>query len=833
MQNIKQNIATHVSTSIKTQNVLFMKKIMSYLAALAFTFGLSSAHAQFARVQIIHNSPDLAADEVDVWVGNTLTLDNFAFRTATPYLPLPAGVPIEVRVKDKNSQDTANPLFFATLTLAANETYVVIANGIISTSGYSNSPAFGFDIFTTGRESSANAGETDLLLYHGSPDAPAVDVVEVSAPAGTVANDLAYGDFNPLGYLELINADYIVQVRDQTGTVTVREYAAPLQSLNLADSALVALASGFLNPAVNSNGPAFGVYVALPSGGTLIPLPLSTAKVQVVHNSADAAAASVDLYVQDAVGSVLAKLENVEFRTATAFLDLPSSLDNSLEISVGVAPENSTSPAQAIFNKSFNLSNGVNYTAIANGIVSATGYSPAEPFDIYVYANSRTEAQNSGEVDILVFHGATDAPAVDVFETNLNATIVDNLEYAEFDDYINITPADLSLMVQDSTGSLNVRRFFAPLATLNTADAALLVVASGFLNPAANSNGSSFGLYAITTAGGPFIELPMASGAVQVIHNSADLAASTVDVYIEGPAGETFAKIDDFNFRTATPFVNLPSDVDLTVHIAASNSSDFSNSIFQKPLFLTYDESYVAVANGIVSTSGYTPDASTRGFDIYIQTAALQASPANDTTSVLVFHGATDAPTVDVAETDVVNATIIDDLEYAEFRGYLNLPTADYILAVQDETGTTTVASYQAPLATLNLGGQAIVVLASGFLDPDDNSGGEEFGLWVALNTGGNLVELPLDFSTNTNALLLKDEETRVYPNPSSNNVWVQHVGSQAEMSIFNITGSLVRTVRINEGVNTLNVSDLPSGTYIYRIENSESTTTGKLAVTR
>ena len=810
-----------------------MKKIFSYLAAFALTLSFGNAHAQFARVQIIHNSPDLAADEVDVWVGNTLTLDNFAFRTATPYLSLPAGIPLEIRIKDKNSQDTINPLFFTSLTLSLNETYVVIANGIVSTSGYSNSPAFGLDIFTTGRENSANAGQTDLLLYHGSPDAPVVDVVEVLAPAGTVANNLAYGDFNTPGYLQLINADYIVQVRDQTGTVTVREYAAPLQSLNLADSALVALASGFLNPAVNSNGPAFGVYVALPSGGNLIPLPLSTAKVQVVHNSADAAAASVDLYVQDAVGSVLAKLEDVEFRTATAFLDLPSSLDNSLQISVGVAPDNSTSPTQTIFNKSFNLSNNVNYTAIANGIVSPTGYSPSEAFDIYVEANTRTNAVNSGEVDILVFHGATDAPAVDVFETNLSATLVNNLEYAQFSNYINIIPADLSLMIQDSTASLDVRRFFAPLATLNTADTAVLVLASGFLNPAVNSNGSSFGLYAVTPAGGAFIELPMATGAVQVIHNSADLAATTVDVYVEGPAGETFAKIDDFNFRTATPFLNLPSDVDLTVHITPSNSTDFSNSIFQKALTLTNDESYVAVANGIVSTSSYSPDASTRGFDIFIRTAALQASPGNDTTSVLVFHGATDAPTVDVAETDVVNATIIDNMEYAEFRGYLNLPTNDYILAIQDENGTTTVASYQAPLATLNLGGEAIVVLASGFLTPGDNSDGEEFGLWVALNAGGNLVELPLDLRINTNELFAETKETKVYPNPSSSDVWVQHVGSQAEMSIFNITGSLVRTVRINEGVNTLNISELPSGTYIYRIENSESTTTGKLAVTR
>jgi biopolymer transport protein ExbD len=56
-------------------------------------------------------------------------------------------------------------------------------------------------------------------------------------------------------------------------------------------AALVAVASGFLSPSNNSNGPAFGIWVALPSGGDLIPLPIATepsARVQVIHNSADA-----------------------------------------------------------------------------------------------------------------------------------------------------------------------------------------------------------------------------------------------------------------------------------------------------------------------------------------------------------------------------------------------------------------------------------------------------------------------------------------------------------------------------------------------------------------
>ena len=74
--------------------------------------------------------------------------------------------------------------------------------------------------------------------------------------------------------------------------------------------------------------------------------------------------------------------------------------------------------------------------------------------------------------------------------------------------------------------------------------------------------------------------------------------------------------------------------------------------------------------------------------------AREQASVAGNT-DVLVHHGSTDAPTVDVVETLVTNdATIVDDLAYGEFAGYLELPTADYRIEVRDQTGVVTVASY-------------------------------------------------------------------------------------------------------------------------------------------
>lgn len=63
-----------------------MKKVLPIIAIVLFTV---NSIAQTARVQVIHNSADAAAAEVDVYINADLALDDFAFRTATPFLDLP------------------------------------------------------------------------------------------------------------------------------------------------------------------------------------------------------------------------------------------------------------------------------------------------------------------------------------------------------------------------------------------------------------------------------------------------------------------------------------------------------------------------------------------------------------------------------------------------------------------------------------------------------------------------------------------------------------------------------------------------------------------------
>jgi len=122
---------------------------------------------------------------------------------------------------------------------------------------------------------------------------------------------------------------------------------------------------------------------------------------------------------------------------------------------------------------------------------------------------------------------------------------------------------------------------------------------------------------------------------------------------------------------------------------------------------------------------------------------------------------------VDVFESGAVMATIVDDITYSEFQGYLELGTSNYQLTIQDETGAVNVASFDAPLQSLMLEDAAITVLASGFLDPSMNSGGAMFGLWVSLGTGGDLI--PLSNVTGINEVE-SISNAGLYPNPTNDN---------------------------------------------------------------
>ena len=474
-----------------------IKYLRGALALLILVSMAQFGYAQTARVQVIHNSPYVEADTVDVYINDALTLDDFAFRDATPFVDLPAGVPVKIDVTANDAADNTSPVFTTTIDAGLPDagTLVIIAAG--DPLGRTDNPPF--DLFIAeAREAAATAGNTEFQAFHGSPDAPSVDVV--ARGVGTLLDDFSFGDFGD-DYLSVAPASYDLDIQTADNSATAASFNADLSAA--ANAALIVLASGFLAPATSDN-PGFGLLAAFADGTTALlpaidppPVEEQMARVQVVHNSPYAEAAVVDVYLNDAL-----TLDDFAFRDATPFLDLPADVPVKIDVTGNDAADNSS----PVFTAS--LDDGL--PADATMLVIAAGdplnRAGNPEFNVFI-AEAREVAATSGNAEFLVFHGSPDAPTVDVAVRGVGV-VVDDISFGEYaDDYLSVPPADYEVDVETADNSATAASFGANLS--GAADAAIAVLASGFLAPAAGSD-PGFGLLAVfpdgTTALLPALE---------------------------------------------------------------------------------------------------------------------------------------------------------------------------------------------------------------------------------------------------------------------------------------------------------------------------------------
>ena len=406
-----------------------------------------------------------------------------------------------------------------------------------------------------------------------------------------------------------------------------------------------------------------------------------------------------------------------------------------------------------------------------------------------------------------------DAPTVDVVTGG--TPIIDDASFGDFQGYLEVpaTSYDLSVTPGNDNSTI-VATYAADLSFWSGRTATIF--ASGFLSgdqPAfepwvALDNGGTFPLTAINTPPPP--PPPAPDGArLQIVHNS---PTPTVDVWVNDDR-----LLDNFAFRTATPFVDVPSDVVLTVGIALANSTVASDALVQYDLVLEEGRTYIAVANGIV---GGTP-----GFNLEIFDMGQETADDPDNVGLLFFHGSPDAPEVDI----VAGGTpIFDDVSYGEFSGYINVPGGSYNLSVTPANdNNTVVAKYIADVDFWK--GRTAVVFASGFLSGDDPA----FEPWVALDNGGTF-PLRLDNfrpdNESANFLIANNDEpvsTELFPNPASSTIAVrvkELSENEVNVTVVNILGQTMLERQFfdagsgNYTVN-LDVTALETGSYFMRLQ--------------
>ncbi|MCW5923812.1 MAG: DUF4397 domain-containing protein [Saprospiraceae bacterium] len=779
-----------------------------------------------AFVQVVHNAPDPAAAVVDIYVNGQRVLDDFAFRTATPFVGVDAFAPVTIAVAPANSQSVADAIAtFPNIQLTRGERYVVVANGVLNPNNYQGinpGGAFNLHIITPAFTSTQGAAGTfSVTVMHGSPDAPPVDVfVNKTTPA--VINNLAYPGATP--YLTLPAGEYLLDVAASADSTNIlKTYLAPLNLLNsIGVNAGVLLASGFLNPANADGSNDFGLWVALPSGGPLVQLAeIRSAFVQIVHNSPDTTLRQVDVFLNGELA-----LDNFAFRTATPFLELRGNIP----YTVGIKPANTNDAPQEFV---VVFENDKTYVVTASGLWNPFAYTGVGFSD---FLNLRMiepayQISSLGTVALAVQHGSPDAPTVDVLVGIPAAVGIDNLAYGESTNYLNF-PSDRYLLgiTPANDNSTLVAEHYANLVPLD--GSAGVVYASGFLSPSNAFANADFGLWVALPTGGPLVPLPVVGRAnVQYVHNSPDPLAAVVDVYINGQLAA-----DNFGFRTATPFVEQLTNYPNRISIAPPNSTSVADAILNYDnIFYETSKTYAVSVNGVVNPGAFTDVPPTATIQFVEIEPALTSAPAGSF-AVAVVHGSPDAPDVDV----VVNGTstpLIDNLPFGEATSYLTIPAQEYILNITPANDNSTIVkSYRTPLGTLPV--SAATVFASGFLNSANQTGTTNaFGLWVAIPAGGALIPLQeVDVSTHD---LLSMAKVKIWPNPARDWLNVQYELTEPDALLFSLTdvrGAEIRRFERSyqgsgEQIERLDLSQLPEGVYLLRMQTSGSQGSARIVV--
>lgn len=811
-----------------------------------------------AFVQVVHNAADPVGAEVDVYVNGQLApeLDNFKFRTATPFLKIPAGIPIVVSINTPDSKSVSDGAINS-YTLGALEKdtkYFLVANGVAGAT-FENPFERQINLNLFPKDAGLKSDlitDVQLFAYHGVTDAPAVDIYAYSETElgkdaikkeNRIVSNLDYADFSTA--INVPASKYGISITPTNSPdVVVKTYKA---DLNIAGQQALVLASGFLstdNEGVE-NAPAFGLIAVLENGAVALLEEYKAnenAFVQVIHNSPDPAAAEVDIYVNDAKPEVL---NNFKFRTATSFLELPSNEDIIVKIAAP-SSENADDKIIATINLG-KLEKSKRYYVTANGVVG-TGFNIPEGreigFNLKVNVLDDTEIKD-GDIRLNVLHGSTDAPAVDIF-ANEYIKLVENIDYNNYSAFLDVKSDNYSIHLSPAGAEAKAARFIAPLELLRTSLAEqnidlnqALVFASGFLNPTNQGISEelydeySFGLYAVIPEGA-VVELFnfSKSSLVQIIHNSPDPILNSVDIYFNG---EKLEETEDFTYLSSTGTLDVPAGVPINVSINAGDSENANDKVlkvFENVVFEQFKD-YVVVANGVATPNFTNPFDRDITPTLSVKEIKMFAKNSNEFEFV-TFHGVTDAPAVDIVVNDQIKA--VENLDFREFSDGNSLPTGQYKVGIRAAGGDADVVAYDLNIPNAIVG-QTGVVFASGFLTADDegleNTSGRTFSVNVALNNG---TVIPLPIITSVEDFVIDENIFSIYPNPTTDfinlNLNKIDINSINEVKIFDINGVNILN-QTNNITNNIDVTSLNNGVYFIRIDSNEKSYIAKFNISK
>ncbi len=720
-----------------------------------------------ARAQAIHNSPYAEVATVDVYVSGFKALDNISFREASEFIDLPTSFPLQIDVTDADAPDISNPIYTEVIQFADQQTYVLVAVG--DPLNRMGNPPFDIVLINPALETAETTGNLSASIFHGVPDAAAVDVL-VRGTTTKLADDLAFGTSSAT-YADLAPGVYPLAISPASDAdeSLIASYVADLSAF--ADSAFVLLASGFLSPA--SGDPGLSLIAAFPDQTVLtLPAVVPIADVRAAANS------TAGLALEGTVTRSRGRLTYIQDESA------------------GIAVFQSSGPFRDAVNGG-NVAEGdqIVLSGSRSDFSNLQQMSPAA-WAVLSRGNSLPPPQTVTLSDVATGGETYESELIQVVDLTIDGAgdtvFVASRTYA-------ITDAT------DQSGAVSLR---TPSASDSDIDGLPVPAGATFEGVLGQFSSSDPAVgYQLTPVNAEDITPQLAQA--QFIHNAPGTDADIVDIYMNGNL-----TLDDFSFRSATAFIDVPGGVSLDFAFAPSTSTSVADAVAVVPgVVFAEGGVFVAAAGGLIG-SVKTP------FDLFLYDGAL-ASGSMGETDVLLVHGSPDAPAIDLREGSQL---LVDSVAYGASSQF-TVPEGSYLMdLLVDETGAL-VNSFAVDLSAA--GGEFRTVLVSGFLVPPPSSVGREQTL-IVVDAGGG-VTLPTIVTDVESTPEVPDEFALRgnYPNPfnpSTNIAFDLPAPAIVGLEIYDVLGRRVMTIAprpFGSGANqriSVSMDGLPSGIYLYRL---------------
>lgn len=307
------------------------------------------------------------------------------------------------------------------------------------------------------------------------------------------------------------------------------------------------------------------------------------------------------------------------------------------------------------------------------------------------------------------------------------------------------------------------------------------------------------------------------SARIQFIHNSADAALPAVDIYANG-----ILIANNLPYRSATRYMEMPSDVAVRIDIAPDSSTSADAAIYSIDATFSAGNQSIGILHGAVSQTGY-PSLEPLQFSVFSE--AREVANLDNMTDVLMLNTLLDVPQINIVMPARPGEQINADVFYRPTAtGYYELAPSHYEIKVTSLDNTLST-SYRMPLGSMRLHGKAVTVIPSGFLYPSLNQNGPEFAVLLALPNGGQLI--PLEMVAN-NVYSFAEANILMHPNPA-----VDFLNFEFPFSTRIINARIIdimgREVRSHQNISTkLDVSDLQNGVYTLNLEIDDKNYTEK-----